>query len=200
MKALLHAILIAFALTAAAASSANKAKPDYPALFAELEKAPHIAEGAKEPKSVLYVFFDPNCFYCQRTWKALQYYEKVGLQVRWVPVAFQKTSSEGRAAAIMEAKDPVAALRENKMNYKVASFDGGIKPKAKPGPTTLAAIRANTRLMLEKFGAPGTPALAWKDTDGQVHFKVGVPKLSELPGITGLPEQWIDDPELTEFR
>jgi len=27
-----------------------------------------------------------------------------------------------------------------------------------------------------------------------------MPRLSQLPAITGLPEQKIDDPELTEFR
>jgi thiol:disulfide interchange protein DsbG len=53
--------------------------------------------------------------------------------------------------------------------------------------------------LMNKFGAPGTPALVWKDR-GDVRFKVGVPRLSELPQITGLPAQPNDDPELAKFR
>jgi thiol:disulfide interchange protein DsbG len=53
---------------------------------------------------------------------------------------------------------------------------------------------------MRKFGAPGTPALVWKDRAGKVRFKAGVPRLSELPQITGLPAQANEDPELAKFR
>jgi thiol:disulfide interchange protein DsbG len=33
-----------------------------------------------------------------------------------------------------------------------------------------------------------------------VNVKGGMPRLSELPGITGLPEQKNDDPALAKFR
>src|SRR5262249_40863350 len=77
---------------------------DLSALYATLEKADAVAEGAKQPKRVLYVFWDANCYYCNLTWKALQHYEKAGLQVRWVPVAYQKDNSAALAAAVMGAK------------------------------------------------------------------------------------------------
>ncbi len=174
-------------------------KPEYRALFLELEKAEVITEGAKDAKSVLYVFFDPNCFYCNLTWKALQPYEKTGLQVRWVPVAYQKPSSVGRAAAIMEAPDRAAALHENEVNYDRPHYDGGIKPMDKPQAQLTAQLQANTELM-RKFGVPATPLLVWKDNNGNVQLKPGVPRLSQLPGITGLPEQKVLDPELANFR
>jgi thiol:disulfide interchange protein DsbG len=174
-------------------------KPEYQALFAQLERTDVVQEGAKEAKSVLYVFFDANCFYCHLTWKALQPYETVGLQARWVPVAYQQPSSVGRAAAIMQASDRSAALRINETGYNAAQFDGGIQPMDKVPGTLVAQLQANTQLM-RKFGAPGTPALVWKDRDGKVRFKVGVPRLSELPQITGLPAQLVDDPELAKFR
>jgi thiol:disulfide interchange protein DsbG len=40
----------------------------------------------------------------------------------------------------------------------------------------------------------------WKDGHGKVNVKGGMPRLSELPGITGLPEQKNDDPQLARFR
>src|SRR5206468_3651593 len=104
---------------------------EYQSLFAQLEKTDVVLEGRKNAQSILYVFFDANCFYCHLTWKALQPYEAVGLQVRWVPVAYQQPSSVGRAAAIMEAPDRVSALRANEVGYNSAQFDGGIEPLAK---------------------------------------------------------------------
>jgi thiol:disulfide interchange protein DsbG len=168
-------------------------------LFAQLEKVDVVEEGAKQPKSVLYIFFDANCFYCRLTWKALQPYEAVGLQVRWVPVAYQQPSSVGRAAAIMQAADRVAALRINESGYNASRFDGGIKPVDQVSESWVAQFQANTKLM-QTFGAPGTPALVWKDLAGKVRIRVGVPRLSELPQITGLPAQVNDDPELKDFR
>ena len=180
------ALVIALTLVSTVARAADTSttrdarQPEYQTLFAQLEKTDVVQEGAKEAKSVLYVFFDANCFYCHLTWKALQPYETVGLQVRWLPVAYQQPSSVGRAAAIMQASDRIAALRVNEIGYNAAQFDGGIQPMDKVAGTLVAQLQANTQLM-RKFGAPGTPALVWKDRDGKVRVKVGVPRLSELP-------------------
>ena len=205
MKAFIQAVLIGTALLSTVVYCEDQpkpqyaSKPEYRALFLELEKAEVVIEGAKNAKSVLYVFFDSNCFYCNLTWKALQPYEKAGLQVHWVPVAYQKPSSVGRAAAIMESPDRAAALRENEVNYDRPHFDGGIKPVDKPQALLAAQLQANTELM-RKFGVPATPLLVWKDNYGNVQIKPGVPRLSQLPGITGLPEQEVVDPELAKFR
>ncbi len=205
MKAFIQAVIVGSAFISIAAFCDDQpkpqyaSKPEYRALFLELEKAEVITEGAKDAKSVLYVFFDPNCFYCNLTWKALQPYEKAGLQVRWVPVAYQKPSSVGRAAAIMEAPNRADALRENEVNYDKAHYDGGIKLMDKPQAQLMAQLQANTELM-RKFGVPATPLLVWKDNYGNVQLKPGVPRLSRLPEITGLPEQKVLDPELANFR
>jgi thiol:disulfide interchange protein DsbG len=204
-SAALVALAAALSVLAPAASAADTyagtgtQSSAYSALYAQLEKTDVVREGAKLAKNVLYVFFDANCFYCHLTWKALQPYEKAGLQVRWVPVAYQQPSSAGRAAAIMQARDRVAALRKNEVDYDRGQFAGGIAPLDKVPDALAAQLAANTQLML-RFGAPGTPALAWKDPDGQVRFKLGVPRLSELPAITGLPAQHVDDPELARFH
>jgi thiol:disulfide interchange protein DsbG len=199
MKAFISAVVLGISLVSAAAHAASPSPQEREALFSELEKADAIVEGARNVKSTLYVFFDANCLYCNLTWKALQHYEKVGLRAHWVPVAYQKPDSMGRAAAILEALYRDAALHYNARKYDAAKFEGGIQPLENPKAETIEKVQANTRLM-QRFGAPGTPALAWKDKAGQVHFKVGLPRLSELAGITGLPEQKIDDPELARFR
>jgi thiol:disulfide interchange protein DsbG len=192
---------IALAILALAAFAAHAKPPapgELPALFAALEKTDAVVEGASAPRRILYVFFDANCWYCHLTWKALQPYEKAGLQARWVPVAYQKESSTTRAAAIMQAKDRAQALRENETGYKPESYDGGIAP-AKASKEIAAQLDSNFDLM-DRFGVSGTPGLVWKDEKGRVRVRTGMPRLSQLPAITGLPAQKNDDPALAEFR
>ncbi len=175
-------------------------KPDYATLFGGLGSTGYIVEGAvRHAKSILYVFFDPNCIYCHLTWKALQPYERAGLQVRWIPVTFLKPDSAAKAAAIMQAKDPEAAFRENEMRFNKATENGGIAPSKKPAAANLVRIRGNGQLMT-RFGSNGTPTLVWKTKAGVVRAVYGLPKLSELPSITGLPKQKIDDPDLVRFE
>jgi thiol:disulfide interchange protein DsbG len=186
------------AFAASAADAKTPAAKDLPALFSVLEKTDAVAEGSTSPTRILYVFFDANCWYCHLTWKALQPYEKAGLQVRWVPVAYQKESSTTKAAAIMQARDRVAAMRDNETGYRAQSYDGGIA-LVKASKALEAQLEANFELM-DRFGVSGTPGLAWKDEKGRVRVRTGMPRLSQLPSITGLPAQKIDDPELKEFR
>jgi thiol:disulfide interchange protein DsbG len=194
------ALLVVLALTFSLALGADgRHAAPVAGLFAQLEKADAVVEGARDSRHLLYVFFDANCYYCHLTWKALQPDEAVGLQVRWVPVAYQQPSSVGRAAAIMESPDRAAALRQNETGYDRAHFDGAIAPLANVSSARKKSLEANTKLM-RAFGAPGTPAVVWKDASGNVQFRAGVPRLSELPALTGLPAQPNDDPELAQFR
>jgi thiol:disulfide interchange protein DsbG len=190
------AALATFAVAGALAKA--PAARELPALFATLGKTDAVVEGPGSAKRILYVFFDANCWYCHLTWKALQAYEKAGLQVRWVPVAYQKESSTTKAAAIMQARDRVAAMRENETGYRAQSYDGGIAP-VNPSKAFEAQLEANFELM-DRFGVSGTPGLVWKDEKGRVRVRTGMPRLSQLPAITGLPAQKIDDPELKQLR
>ncbi|MGF6604287.1 thiol:disulfide interchange protein DsbG [Paraburkholderia sp. GAS448] len=77
----------------------------------DVEQAASVREGASNPKAVIYAVADPNCIYCHLLWKALQPYEAEGLQVRWILVGLIKQDSFGKAAALLEANDPPAAMR-----------------------------------------------------------------------------------------
>jgi len=174
-------------------------KADLAPIYAELEKSTFIAEGAqKSPKATVYVFFDPNCPFCHFAWKGFQAYEAAGLQVRWIPVAYLMETSTGKAAAILQAKDRLAAFTENEQKYVLKNHEGGIKP-AKPSAASLKVLQANSELM-HQLGITGTPAIVWKDAQGKIQMKPGMPRLSEFPAITGLPEQPNNDPELARFR
>ncbi len=169
-------------------------KPDFTAVWNDLMKAKTINTG-KQGANPVFVFFDPNCIYCNFAYRAIDVYAKAGADIRWVPVGFLRPDSANKMAAIMTAKDPVAALREHEAKYK----QGGIKPAEKVSPQLKAALDANAMLM-QKAEVSGTPALFYKDKAGKVQVIGGMPRLSQLPEITGIAEQAIDDPELTRFK
>jgi thiol:disulfide interchange protein DsbG len=165
-----------------------------------LESAPAIVEGAKGKavKSTIYAFMDPNCIFCHLTWKALQPYEAAGLQVRWIPVAFQQASSAGKAAALLESKDPQAMLRHGESTYVEEKESLGIDP-IPVSAATKAKIDANSKLMAD-MGFSGTPTVLYKDASGAYVAIQGMPTLSRLPKILNMSEQAVTDPELQRFR
>ncbi|MDX1655252.1 MAG: thiol:disulfide interchange protein DsbG [Candidatus Competibacteraceae bacterium] len=169
--------------------------PDYSAAWEQMEQSHYVAEGDDDPESVVYVFADPYCPFCHAFWKASLPYQAAGLQVRWLLVSYLRPDGEAKAAAIMEADDPEAALKAHEEAFR----SGGIDPLENPDPETLAAIRANGQLM-SQLGISGTPAVFYQDQQGEVKAVVGMPRLSSLPQIFALPEQEILDPGLERFR
>lgn len=171
-------------------------KLEYSKFWSRLEQSAFVAEGAqgKDVKSVIYVFEDANCGYCHLMWKAVQPYEKAGLQVRWIPVAFLAKDSSNKAAGILTSKDPAAALaalqeewehpaaadKSKTANSLAAKF--AVTPVT---PEIKAKLDANARLMAE-MGFRGTPATLYKDKAGKVLAVDGMPKPAALIGITGI--------------
>ncbi len=174
-------------------------QPDLTAAFQQLEKTAYVAEGtARNPKSVIYAFVDANCPYCHYMWQAVQPYEAAGLQVRWIPVATLGPTSMPKAIEVLAAADKVAALRRMNENHgKPWTAPAGIGEASQPA--IAAAIRKNGDVM-NSFGIAGTPGVVWRDKGGKVRIKSGMPRLSELPAMTGLPEQRNSNPALEKFK
>lgn len=173
-------------------------KPDLAAAFARLDESAFVAEGAPKPKSVIYVFVDPNCPYCHLMWRAVQPYEKAGLQVRWIPVATLGPTSMPKAIGVLAASDKTAAFRFMEQNHG-KPWKPDPSRSERSHPAVAASIRANGELM-EQFGIAGTPGIVWRDREGKVQVQSGMPRLSELPTISGLPEQPVTDSSLSKFR
>ena len=110
-----------------------------------------LAEGTiSGPKNIVYVFVDANCPFCHYTWLALQPYEKVGLQVRWIPVATLGPTSMPKAIEIMAAADQVAAFRKMEENHGKPWTPSALSNEAAQ-PAVAAAIRKNGNSSLDKF-------------------------------------------------
>jgi len=124
---------------------------------------------------VLTVFIDPNCIYCHMLYQKLQPLIAQGkLRVRYVVVAVVKQSSLDRAAAILEARDPVAALAEDQKDFDVKTEEGGIKRARTPSAAMVTRI-GNNNALLDKLGSQGTPTLLYCSKDGQVEQLDGMP-------------------------
>jgi thiol:disulfide interchange protein DsbG len=102
------------------------------------------------------------------------------VQIRYLLVAVIDADSKGKDAAILEAKDPVAALEKSERNFD----HGGIAPKSAALPATTETISFNGDLMgaLHIFGTPG---LVYQDEHGQVKVFAGMPDAAQLRTIVG---------------
>ena len=168
---------------------------------ATFENAPAIVEGAsgKDVKSTIYVFMDPNCIFCHYAWKAFQPYEAAGLQVHWIPMGFLKPDSPGKAAALLQAQNGPALLRELETKFSEKEESGGINPLATIPPATQAKLKGNIKTF-QNLGFDGTPTIIYMTSGGRWADVSGLPPLSSLPGMLNLPAQPITDPSLQRFR
>jgi thiol:disulfide interchange protein DsbG len=175
-------------------------KADYSQFQKRIETAPAVVENSRgaAAKSTIYVILDPNCIYCHLVWKALRPYQAAGLQIHWIPVAFQQPSSAGKAAALFESANAAALLQKGEMSYVEENESLGID-EVPVSAASRAKLNANATLMAD-MGFRGTPTILYKDKSGTFTAAQGMPRLSKLPEITGLPEQSITDAELQRFR
>lgn len=179
-------------LTAAHADK-HVPKPNLESGFVDIQAAPAIVTGPANAKQRIYVFFDPECSFCQVLHSALAPYTAAGLGVNWIPVGMLGPKSAEKAAALLSAKSSAALMAQsfkNKGSFKYEVKD--ITAKA------AGSVMENGQLM-ESLQLNGTPVIVHRDK-GMVRVKQGMPRLSELPSITGLPAQKHPEPELARFK
>lgn len=176
------AILIYLASSAATAGSFDEQTGAR--FWRRLQTAAWVAEGARRSEHTVYVITDANCPFCHDLWASLRPFYKKGLQVRFVMVGILAASSTGKAAAILEARNPAAALDRNEEDWGQRPDDlgGGIPPVAKPKYKTFAELKANEQLMHD-LGALGTPVLIYLDSSKKVHVVQSVPDPATLNKI-----------------
>jgi thiol:disulfide interchange protein DsbG len=142
--------------------------------FKEFDTANWIAEG--KGARVLYIFFDPNCPYCHKLYEELR--TRVGkndLELRWIPVGILMTTSFGKAAAILEAKDPLAAFRQNEEKFSA----GGAAQETFAGAATEKRLNQNSKL-LTQIGGQSVPTLVYRDATGHIKVALGGPVPNKL--------------------
>jgi len=138
----------------------------------DIHQATWIQDG--KSKHVIYVFFDANCPYCRKVFEGLRPQVEFGeVELRWIPVGILMTTSPGKAATMLEAKNPTEALYRNEERFTTETGGfGGIEEEPNPRPETLRKLERNLAL-LQRSGRDAVPSLLYRDKHGKAHFLVG---------------------------
>ena len=153
----------------------------------QLDASHWIADG-RDGARVVYVFTDPNCPYCNKLWSDARPWVTAGkIQLRHVIVGILTPTSPGKAAALLADKDPAAMLAayEGQNAFTVSTAlasgrprplaDGMLKPLASIAPAQQAQLADNEQLMAS-LKLRATPALVWRDQQGALHARQGLPE------------------------
>jgi thiol:disulfide interchange protein DsbG len=177
---------IVLMITGLAASLAIQAgSPDKSRIMAgrlldNIDQATWIAEGSG--KHIVYIFFDPNCPYCHRLYERLRpLIGQLGLQLRWIPVAMLSDTSLGKAAAVLQAADPLKALRHNEDDFGFSDegAGGAIVPAAVVSNATRLNLTVNLSLLQEQ-NLFAVPVVVFRAKDGEGFLFHGVPSAEAL--------------------
>jgi thiol:disulfide interchange protein DsbG len=141
-------------------------------MLTDIRQATWIRDG--KSAHVMYVFFDPNCPYCRRVYENLRPQVEFGeVELRWIPVGILMTTSLGKAAAMLEAKNPADALHRNEERFSTdTGAFGGVEEEPVPRDDTLRRLALNLAL-LRRSGRDAVPSLLYRDKRGQAHFLIG---------------------------
>lgn len=157
------------------------AKPMSEKTWAQLENATWVLDGKADAPRVVYTFSDANCPYCHRFWEAARPWVDSGkVQLRHLFVGVIKADSPAKAAAILEADDPSAALLENERNFA----RGGIKPASSISSKSQRILDENQQLM-HATGFRGTPGIVVRESDGLIRKFNGMPQPGQMPEVMG---------------
>ena len=177
---LLSAAALLGTLPIVQAQSARQAE----GVLVHIAKATFIAEGAG--KRVVYIFFDPNCPYCHQLYKKLRpFVGKDDVQFRWIPLGLLTPSSLPKAAAILQASDPLQAFYKNEDDYDFAANGqpgGGIEPAKDISPKVRDELAANLALYNSQ-NLFGVPVVIWRKADGRADMLIGVPSDAQIRKI-----------------
>ena len=149
--------------------------------WAELESATWVVDGEVDAPRVVYTFSDANCPFCNRFWEASRPWVDSGqVQLRHLLVGVIKEDSPAKAAAILEAPDPSAALAENERQFA----QGGITP-ADNVSADVQKILADNQALMRINGFRGTPGIVVKESDGSIRKFHGMPQGEQLTEALG---------------
>ena len=156
-------------------------KPMTDQVWKQLGQSTWVGDGKNTAPRIVYVFTDPNCPYCNKFWNDARPWVKAGkVQLRHVMVAILGPTSPGKAAAILAAKDPEAALTQHEQGHAT----GGIKPLSRIPQETAAQLETNQKLM-QQLGSSATPTIFYKDAGGKVRKIQGAPSGGLLTEVLG---------------
>lgn len=154
-------------------ASPRQSAPDPPGVavpWRTLEVSASFVEGHAGP--IVVAFIDLDCDFCSQLWRKVRAPLAAGrMRVRWIPVAVVQPAGAWRAAALLRAADPVAALAAHESRPHTAVTASPI------GSAAGDDIAANNALLaVVTRGRPATPLLVWRAADLTLRLAPGLPQ------------------------
>ena len=132
-------------------------------------------------RRTLWIFLDPDCIWCHRLYTGLKAHPlPADVAVNWVPVAFLKPSSVGRAETLLAGGLP--ALDKDETRFDETTEEGGVPETHRPDLE--AKIRENTQILVA-LGGTMTPTVVFQDRTGRALRFDGFPTPEILDRIAG---------------
>ena len=163
------------AVTQVQAESLAKSRATADALLDNIDQATWLSEG--DGKHIVYIFFDPDCPYCHKLYESLRpLIGEMALQLRWIPVGMLAASSPGKAAAILQADNPLDAFHKNEDNFNFSDnrAGGAVAPAVSMTDKTRLDLAANLSV-LEEQNLFAVPVAVFQASDGQGFMFQGAP-------------------------
>ncbi len=150
---------------------------EFAEVWERLEQSHWILDGDAEAPRVVYTFTDANCPYCRQFWEAARPWVEAGeVQLRHIMVGILTSNSPAKAATLLGAEDPAAALH--------AHSDSGeeVIPAAQARDIE-EQVHTNNQLF-EELGMVATPSTLFRDGD-RVDRVQGVPSDERMVEVMG---------------
>ena len=162
-----------------AAANADRPESEWDAVA----DAGWIADGSDDAERVIYAFTDPNCPYCSRFYQQSRDWVEAGaVQIRHVMVGVLREDSLAKAATLLAADDPSAALAAHE-----AAFDSGGVTPADPLPSASEQTVQSNNALMNRLGIRGTPSVYYRDAEGAIRLARGLPRGDRLEAVMGGP-------------
>ncbi len=160
--------------------------PLHQQLWQDMADSAWIADGSGTAPRIVYVFTDPNCPYCTLFWEDTRpWVERGKVQVRHIMIGIIRPDSIPKAAALLGADDPAAALHAHESDRKKSMLllpDALLRQEIPEG--ILKKLDGNHALM-KKMNLSSSPVIFYLDGDGRLQRYQGAPAPDDLLAIMG---------------
>ncbi|MCC5883108.1 MAG: thiol:disulfide interchange protein DsbG [Halomonas sp.] len=131
--------------------------PQEQEVWRQLEASHWIQDGQPDAPQVLYTFTDPNCPYCHQFWEQSRPWVEAGqVQLRHIMVGILQQDSPAKAASLLGAEDPEAALHDHSQGNAIA---------AAPQPRDIEDQIYRNNGLFDELGLYATPTTVYRHED-----------------------------------
>lgn len=147
------------------------------AAWEQVENGAWIRDGDSQAPRVIYTFSDPNCPFCRELWEVTRPWVEAGdVQIRHVMVGILEQDSPAKAAALLGAVDPAAALE--------AHYAGREEVEASAQPRDIEEQVYDNNQLFESLGLIATPSTFYRNGE-RAHKVEGMPSEDRLIDMMG---------------